>query len=81
MARALREQIRCLDQDLVCADAELHAALLFAHPSTAGETDFLFGSKSKERGAKRKRGPAPVQLGTWNGLQPEELHVLSCTWL
>lgn len=47
------------------ADADLRIGLTFAHPATAAEADFLFGSNSKGRGAKRKRGPAPVQLGGW----------------
>lgn len=41
----------------------MRIGITFAHPSTAAEADFLFGSNSKGRGAKRKRGAAPVQLG------------------
>lgn len=50
------------------ADAELRIRLTFAHPATGSEADFLFGSTSKGRGAKRKRGPAHVQLGEWHAL-------------
>ncbi|CAL8470277.1 g9819 [Coccomyxa elongata] len=59
LGEPLAQQL-CSRQD---PDAELRIGLTFAHPATAAEADFLFGSNSKGRGAKRKRGPAHVQLG------------------
>ena len=44
-------------------DADLCLCLLFVHPPSATEADFLFGLKPRSRGAKRKKGQQPINVG------------------
>ena len=45
------------------ADADLCLCLLFVHPPSATEADFLLGLKPRGRGAKRKKGQQPMNIG------------------